>query len=107
MDINVSEVRSNAETLIQCANEMDGINKRFQTLIQKINGTWDGAASQAFIALLQRQYEKNDGLDELLREYGRQLNAIAKEAEEADKKSKNWFQSIWDGVKSLWHKIFG
>ena len=39
MDINVSEVRSNAETLIQCANEMDGINKRFQTLIQKINGT--------------------------------------------------------------------
>lgn len=84
IDIDVETIRSSASTLEAKVNELKVMRFNLFKLINNINDTWDGEASEVYINKLEGYLIKIDNMVDIYIDYKKYLDDVADKFENLD-----------------------
>lgn len=85
--IDEEALRSSSKNLETKINELISLNSRLNALINRINDSWDGEASQAYITIMLSYAKKTEGMLSVLREYKKYVDSAVAEFGNKDRES--------------------
>lgn len=85
--IDVDMLKSNSLALSAKIEELTALNERLNGLLLRINDSWEGEASAAYINMMQNYAAQASGLVRVLTEFKSYVDSAVSNFETADKSS--------------------
>lgn len=89
ISINTNGLTQNAGNLTKQLSELQQMNKKLETMITVIEGSWEGMASQAYVMMMQRYLARGKQMEKVLQEFARYANQAAERFRTIDRDSAN------------------
>lgn len=83
--INIDGLQQNRNAIDQKINELQALNARLDSLLSSIESTWDGAASQQYIASMTQKKAKAKEMVAVLQELRNYMSQASERFEQQDK----------------------
>jgi len=83
--VEVSELRNNESTLQQQITQLETLNSRLEALIVRMESSWEGEASEAYMRMMRRYAQQNAKMVKVLEEYKSYVKKAADTFESLDK----------------------
>lgn len=87
--VEISELRKNESAIQQQIRELSSLNARLESLLTRMESSWDGEASEAYMRLLRRYAQQTAKMVTVLEEYKGYVKNTADTFESMDKNSAN------------------
>lgn len=91
--ITPDQMRGRANQYRAEADAVNGVISKMDTLLQQLQGEWEGAASESYVVRYQELKPGFMKAEELIREIAASLDSTAKIVEETDASIANQFRS--------------
>ena len=85
--INEEALMRSANILESKTNELINLNSRLDSLISRINDSWEGEASQRYISIMLSYASKSKSMIDVLNEYKKYVDSAVTEFREKDRNS--------------------
>lgn len=82
---NVAALRQNANTIQKDISELNRLNAALNQLLANIESTWDGKASEQYIASMVKHKKKAEQMINVLQEFMNYIEKAARKLETMDK----------------------
>ena len=83
--VDISALRTDENSLEKQIQEMQELNRRLESLLSRIEESWEGDASAAYIRVMRKYAEQADNMVKVLTEFKSYVNKAATTFESFDK----------------------
>ena len=90
--VDITALRTDEKSLDQQIQDLMELNKRLETLISRIESSWEGDASVAYVRMMRNYASQAANMVEVLKEFKSYVNNAANTFESFDKKTAS---RIW------------
>ena len=90
--VDISALRTDERQLDKQIQELQELNKRLETLLGRIESSWEGDASTTYIRMMRNYAAQASNMEEVLKEFKSYVNTAAETFEDFDKKTAS---RIW------------
>lgn len=87
--IDIDALKSDSSVLEQRINDLQGLNARLESLIARIQSSWEGQASIVYIAKITAQAAKAKRMVEVLTEYKKYVDSAVNKFTSLDNRAAN------------------
>ena len=91
--VDISALRTDENSLEKQIQELQELNKRLETLLSRIESSWEGDASTAYIRMMRTYAAQAANMVEILKEFKSYVNKASNTFETFD---KNTASRIWN-----------
>lgn len=95
INLDIDELDLSSASIQQKINELESLNARFEVLIAQIKNSWEGKASEAYLAMILSYYNKAQGMIEILEEFKKYVDSAINKFSELDSRSAVEIRSIF------------
>ncbi len=85
LKVEISALRANQANLEKQIAELEALNRRLETLLARIESSWDGEASEAYIRVMRNYAQQAANMEQVLTEFKSYVNKTADTFETLDK----------------------
>lgn len=85
LKVEISGLRTNQANLEKQIAELESLNRRLETLLGRIESSWDGDASDSYIRVMRGYAQQAANMVEVLKEFKTYVNKTADTFETLDK----------------------
>ena len=83
--INIDGLRSNQRSIEQKIGDLEALNGRLEALLARIDSSWEGRASEAYISTMRGHKKKAEQMIGVLREFKSYMEQAAAKFESKDR----------------------
>lgn len=87
--VNLEALKGNSTQLAERIAELQGLNTRLETLINRIEASWEGQASVTYIAQMRRYAQQAKKMINVLTEYKKYVDGAVETFTNRDRTSAN------------------
>ena len=91
---DVAALRANAKTINKDISELNRLNAELEHLLANIESTWEGKASEKYIAQMRKHKDKADKMVNVLFEFKGYIEKAATKLETMDKEGASKIRSV-------------
>lgn len=92
LTVKITDLRSNQSALEKHIADLEALNRRLETLLARIESSWEGDASDSYIRVMRTYAEQASNMVQVLTEFKTYVNKTADTFETLD---KNVSSRIW------------
>lgn len=93
IDIDVAQLRANSSSMQGKITELQQLNSSLESLILRIGDSWEGQASEAYVALMQGYAARARNMEGVLEEFKKYIDDAANKFENLDNSSASKIRS--------------
>lgn len=82
--VDVNSLRDNANQITQQIQSLETLNNRLDDLLNKIEGSWTGSASEQYLETMRQHKQKTRGMIEVLQTFRSYMQQAAARFENVD-----------------------
>ena len=87
VQVEITELRNNEKSIEQQIAQLESLNNRLTTLLARIESSWEGDASTAYIRTMRGYASQASNMVKVLDEFKKYVNSAASTFENLDSKS--------------------